>query len=80
MEADNTPFSQRSFGRKILAVVIAVPFLGGAALIMGARFAFFIPRDERNNAFLVGLAMFVGSIVLAFIANKYRRYRARSHS
>ena len=77
MEVDNIPFSQRSFGRKIIAGVIAVPFLGGAALIMGARFAFFIPHEERNNAFLIGIAMFIGSIALAFVANRYRRYRAR---
>jgi hypothetical protein len=77
MEVENTPWSQRSLGRKIWAVVIAVPFLGGAALVMGARFAFFIPHEERNNAFLIGLAMFIGSIALAFVANWYRRCRAR---
>jgi hypothetical protein len=77
MEVDNIPFSQRSVGRKILAVVIAVPFLGGAALIMGARFAFFIPREERNTAFLIGLAMFVGSFAIVFAARAYRRYRVR---
>ena len=77
MEIHNTPFSQRSLGQKILAVVIAVPFLGGATMIMGARFAFFVPREERNNVFLIGLAMFVGSVALAFVANRYRRYRER---
>ena len=77
MEFRNTPFSQRSFGQKILAVVIAIPFLGGAALVMGARFAFFIPRQERNNVFLIGLAMFVGSLALAFVAKRFRRDRAR---
>jgi hypothetical protein len=74
MEVDNTPFSQRSFGRKILALVIAVPFFGGAALIMGARFAFFVPRQEQHDAFLIGLAMFIGSIVLAVVLTRYRRY------
>jgi hypothetical protein len=78
MEVQNTPFSQRSLGRKIFAVIIAVPFFGGAALVMGARFAFFIPREERYNAALIGIAMFVGSIALALVSNWYRRYRARS--
>ena len=78
MEVDNnTPFSQRSFSRKLLAVVIAIPFFCGAALIIGARFALFVPREERNKVFLMGLALFIGSIAFAFAANRYRRYRAR---
>ena len=78
MEVENIPFSQRSVGRKILAVVIAAPFLGGTALIMGSRFAFFIPREERNTAFLIGLAMVTGAFALTFAARWYRRYRAHS--
>jgi hypothetical protein len=68
----NKLYGDWSAAERLFGASLGTLFFAGAVLVIGTRFAFSLPHGQRNDLFLVGLALVFSPIVIGYLAAKLR--------
>ena len=69
----NKLYGEWSARQRLFGACLGTLFLAGAILILGTRFVFFLPKEQRTTLLLLGLALVLSSIAIGYLAGKLRR-------